>query len=144
MPEQKLISDDQLWDIKNKAQKATEGPWVCYAGTPYEDIHAKSIFVEITHDHFTHSYEIAHAAFAGTVDDAIYIAAVNPEVVIPMIDELRKLRARDKFLIEILQDMCVQMPCDDCPLANDVDGCEVKLAGGMDKWIEGKTQCQNK
>lgn len=187
-----VISKDRLLEIKSKAKKATKGKWVCYAGTPFEDCHPKSIFVEHEDDHSNHAYEIAEAKFCGTGDDAKYIASLSPDVIVPIIDELLELRdltdpqaltityfagqarankdlrakndeyhlwlmelcqelglpsygkeqatgteilAAVSFLKQKFKEMCGGMPCEDCPLGNDVDGCEMKNIGSLEEWI---------
>lgn len=86
------ISQSFLNELKELARNATPGPWE--AGD--DDISGKkNIYARQEDDHSIHDWHIAKVTYAGTEDDARYIAAANPKTILDLIAEIERLQARD-------------------------------------------------
>jgi len=89
--------------LRELAQKATPGPWLVETFTPeLREICIKPEGAE--------TKEIIGCLFRGkstpvlSMDDADYIAAANPEVVLALLDEIDRLRADNVSTSKLLND----------------------------------------
>jgi len=123
----KKISQNYLNELKAFAEKATPGPWE--AGDEISG--ERNVFAHREDGHSIHEWHIAQTVYAGTVDDAAYIAAANPAVVLVLIDRIERLEEENDKLIKEnkcleqnvidIRDFCREFKCISANLADEMD-----------------------
>lgn len=100
------MDDKQLATLETAAKNATPGPWE-ESPNPY-----------FVHDgHFT----LAEIMSANAENDAAYIAAANPAVVLELIADLRQARKERDWLAQQLSGACIWRRAEECPISCGVD-----------------------
>ena len=94
-----MMTDKELNDIVDKARNATSGPWVTNCNS-VNNINGQNVAFM---DTILVEDKLVSCSEEKAVNDAKYIAAVNPVVVIDLITELRKARQERNFLINQLK-----------------------------------------
>ena len=84
------ITAELLADIKAKAEKAHQGPWSVETGLVGEIC----IMKKVEGDHSIRQFQLAEMKYLGTREDAEYMAAANPDVVLSLIVEIEKHRSK--------------------------------------------------
>ena len=95
------MTDEQLDSLESAARAATPGPWEKKEGPDFSEIFAKSINI---------------ALIGSQHEDATYITAANPAVVLELIAELRQLQIERDWLAEKCESMAHALdPCEFYP-----------------------------
>ena len=117
------ITNDFLSSLKDKAEKAHKAPWSVETGFNDEICIMKSV----EDDHSVKQFQLAEMKYIGTREDAEYMAAANPAVVLALIDHIKQMEKQQVWLAE--QILCCSdentyctYDCDRCYKIHTVEG----------------------
>ena len=99
------MTDKELNDIVDKARNATSGPWVANCNS-VNNINGQNVAFM---DTILVEDKLVSCSEEKAVNDAKYIAAVNPVVVLDLIAELRKVREEKDFLMNQLKAVGIKL-----------------------------------